>query len=66
LSPTSMMVEASSLSLFTRLRIRVMGSAFFHKLGGLEYFYGRCRVHGYYLQYARGYERRIPCPKCHH
>jgi len=60
-----MMVDARSLPLFTRLRVRVMGSAHFHKLDGLEYLYGRCKFHGYYLQYARGYEGKVSCPECH-
>jgi hypothetical protein len=54
------------LRLDSLLPVRIYKCKAFTKdfgLGPLEYYYGYCSEHGYYVNYMRGNEK-LPCPAC--
>jgi hypothetical protein len=63
------MVEKKEIPLWKRILIRLLGKypAFVtdpYGYGNLEYYYGFCREHGYYVDYPHGYTGEIRCPAC--
>ena len=62
-------VNKKKIPLWKRILIRLLGRypAFTtnpYGYGNLEYFYGFCKEHGYYIDYLHGYEEELRCPEC--
>ena len=44
-----------------RVKIRIMGSVPAFKTHELDYRYGYCKIHGYYVNYLHAYDRLLSC-----
>lgn len=56
---------------FQKITIRILGSAFSHREllseGDIytSFFFARCPLHGYYVDYPHGFKLNLKCPVCY-
>jgi hypothetical protein len=71
----SRLVKEEEIPLRKRLRIRILHKFGFHDeraeaftkdigSGPIQFFYGFCDTHGYYVDYPHGYKHELRCPEC--
>lgn len=60
----SRLVDAKEIPFWNRVKTRLIGSVPAFTTHELDYCYGHCKTHGYYLNHLHGYDRLLSCPKC--